>query len=121
MSRGQPQPNLSLGSVTAANEAQYRLIASNAGGSATGAVATLTILSSLPNVVHLGDPITPYQPNGGSNPAAENVTNSINGTTDKYLNFGANSGAPFRGPVGVRRLAYHRSHCRNGVALLHCQ
>lgn len=88
---------LQLGNISMADLADYRAIAANAAGSATSAVATLTIISTLNDVTAPGDSITGF---GGTWPNGENPTYSIDNTTSKYLNFGGNGGAPFLGPVG---------------------
>lgn len=71
------------------DEAQYRLIIANSGGSATSAVATLTVYSALHAVTVPTDSIVAYQPNGGSSPGGEAVRFAIDESTSKYLNFGA--------------------------------
>jgi hypothetical protein len=86
--------------ITAATEAQggdYRLIATNTGGSSTSAAAKLTVLSALTSVTTPGDPTAIVN---NSTPAAETVDHVIDQTTQKYLNFDADSAAPFVGPVG---------------------
>jgi hypothetical protein len=95
---GATTTNLTLTSVTLANAGDYRLVASNGGGSVNSSVATLTVLLSLPDVTAPGDPITAF---GGTSPAGEEVLHAIDNVTQKYLNFGANGGAPFVGPVGL--------------------
>ncbi len=90
------QTNLVLNSVGAADWADYRAIASNAAGSATSAVATVTVLSSLPVVTVPTDAITAYGP--GANEPNEGVRFAIDGTTSKYLSFG--NGAVVAIPVG---------------------
>lgn len=86
--------------ITAATESQggdYRVIASNAAGSSTSDVAKVTVLSSLPSVTTPTDAIAILN---GSTPAAESVDHAIDQSTAKYLNFDADSAAPFVGPVG---------------------
>ncbi len=71
-------------SITAATEAQggdYRLVATNAGGTSTSAVARVIVLSQLSSVTTPGDAITGF---GGNSPGAENVTHAIDQLTSKY-------------------------------------
>jgi hypothetical protein len=94
-------------SVGWTNAGQYRLTASNLAGSSTNLGAALVVYSGLPDITQPTDPISAFQPNGGSSPAAEPVANAIDdlvGTNrdSKYLNFGVNGTvAPFVGPVGL--------------------
>lgn len=98
---GSATTTLSVNNVGDGDEADYRLRASDSAGSATSAVATVTVLSTLTPVTVAGDPITAYQPNGGSSPAAESVDHAIDSLTSKYLNFGVNGGnTPLAGRVG---------------------
>jgi len=53
---------------------------------------------TLPDVTTPGDPISILN---GSSPATQTVTNAINNTSSKYLNFDADAAAPFVGPVGI--------------------
>ncbi|MGN6385159.1 MAG: immunoglobulin domain-containing protein [Verrucomicrobiota bacterium] len=86
--------------ITAATEAQggdYRVIATNTGGSTPSAAAKLTVLSSLSSVTTPTDSIAIL---AGSTPNAESVEHAIDQSTQKYLNFDADAAAPFVGPVG---------------------
>lgn len=95
---GSTSSNLWLGNVTPLDTADYRLVATNAAGSSTSAVATLAVLSAWPDVTQPGDPIISF---GGSSPAGEEVAHAIDNNTAKYLNFGLNNGSgSFQGPVG---------------------
>ena len=95
---GATTTNLSLAQVTPLDTAEYRLIASNPAGSATSAVATVTVMSAWPDVTQPGDPVTSF---GGSSPTGEEVVHAIDNNTSKYLNFGLNNGSgSFVGPVG---------------------
>jgi hypothetical protein len=91
---------LTLNTADIPDEADYRMVASNVAGNGNSQVASLIILSTLADIPAPGDPITAYQPNGGSSPGAETVDHSIDDSTSKYLNFGKNGGNPFAGPVG---------------------
>jgi hypothetical protein len=82
------------------NQADYRCLVSNAAGTTPSGTCTMTVRSGLLDVFTAGDPIVLYQPNGGSSVGAESVDHAIDHLTSKYLNFGANGGAPFAGPVG---------------------
>lgn len=95
---GATTPNLTNSSVAWTNSGQYRLTASNAAGSTTNGSGSLTVYSSLPDVTSPGDPITAV---GNNFPAAESVNHAIDNAAQKYLNFGANNGSPFVGPVGL--------------------
>ena len=95
---GATTPSLTNSSVLWSNAGQYRLAASNAAGSTTNGIGTLTVYSSLPDVTQPGDPITAF---GGTVPAAESVDHAIDDVAQKYLNFGANGGVPFAGPAGL--------------------
>lgn len=90
--------NLWLARVGMADQADYRLVAGNPAGAATSAVATVTVMSSWPDVTRPGDVISSF---GGNSPAGEEVARGIDDTTSKYLNFGLNGGSgSFVGPVG---------------------
>jgi len=52
---------------------------------------------TLADVTTPGDPIAILN---GSSPATQTVTNAIDNTSSKYLNFDADAAAPFVGPVG---------------------
>ncbi|MGZ5543515.1 MAG: immunoglobulin domain-containing protein, partial [Limisphaerales bacterium] len=82
------------------NNEDYQLVAVNAVGSATSVTVPVKILSALPDVIAAGDPITQF---GGTSPNGQDVTRAIDRVvgTNKYLNFGANGGLPFAGPVGL--------------------
>ena len=98
---GSTTTTLSVSNAGDADEADYRLRATDSAGSATSVVAIVTILSSLSPVTMPGDPIVAYQPDGGSSPGSLTVDHAIDGLTSKYLNFGQNGGAaPFAGRVG---------------------
>jgi hypothetical protein len=89
---------LSINNVTFGNEGQYRLVVTNASGSATSFVGNLFVLSSGTAVTTAGDLIEAV---GTNSPVNEPVSNAIDQTTSKYLNFGdTNSAAPFIGPIG---------------------
>ncbi|HEU5069997.1 MAG TPA: immunoglobulin domain-containing protein [Verrucomicrobiae bacterium] len=89
--------NLALTGASFPNAGDYRVIATSPGGSVTSLVATVTVLTTLPDVTKPSDVITIYQgtPSGGEPPA-----NALDNTTTKYLNFGLSNGTPYTGPVG---------------------
>ncbi len=90
--------NLVLMRMGMADGGDHRLVATNPAGSVTSAVATITVMSSLPDITQPTDVITGF---GGASPAGEGVTFAIGDNTSKYLNFGLNNGAGnFIGPVG---------------------
>jgi hypothetical protein len=93
---GSATTSLTLNPVALADAGNYLCVVTNTTGSVTSHVATLTVLSFLPDVVVLGDPLAIY---GGHQ--AEPVANAIDHTTWKHLNFGLSpSSPPFIGPVG---------------------
>lgn len=95
---GAATTNLAFSPVSMADAGDYRLVASNPGGAVTTAVATVTVMSALPDLTSPANSITSF---GGTSPAGEGVTNAIGNTTSKYLNFGLNGGSGnFSGPVG---------------------
>jgi len=94
---GATTTSLTVHTVGLSDAADYRLAVSNVAGSVNSGVATLTVLSSLPDVTAPGDAITPF---GGTSPVGEEVTHAIDNLTSKYLNFGQNT-TPFGGPVGL--------------------
>ncbi|HWQ93729.1 MAG TPA: glycoside hydrolase family 76 protein, partial [Clostridia bacterium] len=94
---GSATTNLSL-LVRMSDQADYRVIASNAHGSATSLAAGITVFSALPDITVPGDAITSF---GGGSPLGEQVEHAIDNSTSKYLNFGLNNGSgTFSGPVG---------------------
>jgi hypothetical protein len=97
---GTTTTNVVLTSLGFTNTLDYRLAVTNAAGFAFSGVCTINVLSGLPDVFAPTDPISAYQPSGGSSPGAESVDHAIDGVAQKYLNFGALGGAPFTGPVG---------------------
>ena len=96
---GAATASLTNSSIDFTNAGLYALVAQNIAGSVTSSVATVSMISGLSDVALPGDPISAYQPNGGSSPGAEDVTHAIDDNTVKYLNF-AGGTAPFVGPVG---------------------
>jgi len=77
----------------------FQVIVTSAGGSVTTQPATLTVYSTLANLAQPTDGIVAYA--GFPNGSPEWVQSAIDGTTQKYLNFGLNDGSPFRGPCGL--------------------
>jgi hypothetical protein len=96
---GANSTTLAFTSIGRANAASYRFIAKGPSLSTTSAVATITVLSSLPDVTRPSDPIAVYQPNGGSTPGGEGAEHALDNLTSKYLNF-AKGTTPFVGPIG---------------------
>ncbi|HEY5913141.1 MAG TPA: immunoglobulin domain-containing protein, partial [Verrucomicrobiae bacterium] len=96
---GVTTPTLTINSAAEVDDADYRLVATDAAGSVNSAVAFLTVLSPLASVTAPTDTITAYQPLGGSSPAAEVVAHAIDGVMQKYLNNG-NGVSPMSVPVG---------------------
>ena len=93
---GSTTTNLSINNVNSGDDGGYFCIITNDTGSVTSSVATLSVLSSLPDVLYLGDTITIYQGH-----EAEVVENSVDHQGYKYLNFGTSpTSPPFIGPVG---------------------
>jgi Bacterial lectin/Immunoglobulin I-set domain len=103
---GSATTNLSIANVGPGDAGWYQIIVSNAVGIATSTppVALYELTSTLPNILLPGDSISDssFFNNTPSNPG-EGVSNILDGSTSKYLCFGAgptNGGAPFVGPVG---------------------
>ena len=97
---GATTSDLTVANASFSESGNYQLIITNAAGAITSAPIVLTVMSTNPDVTLPGDLVAAYQPNGGSSPGTQGPANAINNTTAKYLNFGANGGAPFFGPVG---------------------
>ena len=89
---------LMISNVAFSDDGFYQLVVTNIAGSVTSSAAYLNVVSATPLITAAGDPISIYN---GSSPAAEQVPEAIDGTTSKYLNFGANTYPPFLGPVGL--------------------
>jgi hypothetical protein len=96
---GATTTTLSVNNVGDADDAEYRLVATDSAGSANSGVAVLTVLSALTDVTVPTDAVVVYQPNGGSFPGGEAPPNAINDNTTKYLNRG-NGANPLNVPVG---------------------
>ncbi|HSU53662.1 MAG TPA: LamG-like jellyroll fold domain-containing protein, partial [Candidatus Dormibacteraeota bacterium] len=94
-------PTLTFTSIGWSNSGDYVFIARGTGGATTSSVATVNAYSTLPAVTVPSDPISIYQPNGGTTPAANGVTHAIDRVANaSYVNGGQNNGAPFVGPIG---------------------
>ncbi len=92
---------LNVDSATLSDAGVYRLCATNEAGTTYSEPALFGIISSLQDVTSPFDSISAF---GGTSPGAEGVEFTIDGTTQKYLNFGSgpnNQGTPFVGPVGL--------------------
>lgn len=89
---GATTSTLTVNPVAEKDDAEYRVRAINSAGTLNSSTVVLTVLSPLQDVTVPTDPITAYQPRGGSSPDAENVTHAIDDVTQKYLNRGLNSG-----------------------------
>ncbi|PWU14941.1 MAG: hypothetical protein C5B50_16195 [Verrucomicrobia bacterium] len=105
---GATTTNVTISSLGWTNSGTYRMYGCNVNGCVTNTPLTLRVFSTLADVTQPSDPVSVYEPNGGSSPNAEQVAAAIDnlvgvdtGGTPKYLNFGANNGAPFAGPVGL--------------------
>jgi hypothetical protein len=97
---GSQTPTLQLTAVTTDSSGMsFQVIVKNAGGSVTSQAATLTVYSTLVNMAQPSDGIVAYA--GFPNTSPEWVQSAIDGTTQKYLNFGLNNGAPYKGPCGL--------------------
>lgn len=95
---GAQTTELTINNVSTNDAVDYRFVAMNGAGSATSSVVNVVIISPLPVITTPSDSVTGF---GGTWPDAENPKNTIDGTTTKYLNRGANNGGnPFQGPVG---------------------
>lgn len=89
---GATTATLTVNPVAEVDEADYRVVATDSVGSINSGTAVLTVLSPLQDVTQPTDPITAYQPKGGSSPAAEGVEHATDNVAQKYLNTGLNSG-----------------------------
>ena len=97
---GATTTTLSVNSVGDADDADYRLVATDSAGPANSSTAVLTVLSALTDVTLPTDLVTVFQPaNGAGFPAGEAPPNAINDNTLKYLNRGNNVN-PMSVPVG---------------------
>lgn len=97
---GATSTTLSVNNVGDADDAEYRLVATDSAGSANSGTAVLTVLSALTDVTVPTDLVQVFQPaNGAGFPAGEAPPNAINDNTTKYLNRG-NSVNPMSVPVG---------------------
>lgn len=94
---GATTATLNISAASEADSANYRVVVSNNSGSVTSAVATVTVLSSLPDVTNPGDSVSSFS---GSFPDNEAPANAINNNTTKYLNRG-NGANPLNIPVGL--------------------
>ena len=96
---GSTTTTLTITNAAYTNSADYRFVASNVAGIVSTPAVTVVVLSPLADVTVPGDPITDF---GGTSPAGQGVTNAIDNSTSKYLNFGISNGVPpFTGPVGL--------------------
>lgn len=93
---GATTTNLTVSGTSLSDSADYRLVVSNVVGAVNSGVATLLVLSSLPDVTAPADPITAV---GGTSPVNEGVAHAIDDDTAKYLNFGGGT-TPFSGTAG---------------------
>src|SRR5436190_2478700 len=98
---GAATDTLTITPLDVSHAGDYRMIVANAANRATTSVASVTVLSALPDVTRAGDPTVSF---GGTSPAGETVDYTIDNLMLKYLNFGSGpnaSAAPFVGPVGL--------------------
>ncbi|HLH56017.1 MAG TPA: hypothetical protein VKY92_20610, partial [Verrucomicrobiae bacterium] len=89
---GSTTATLQLSNVGDADEATYRLVATDSAGTSTSSAATLTVLSTLGVVTLPSDPIVGV-PNNGNEPN-EGVEKTIDDTTSKMFTGALNSGSP---------------------------
>src|SRR5207249_840025 len=78
---GATTTSLTVSGSSLADSADYRLVVSNIAGAVNSGVATLLVLSSLPDVTAPGDPISAV---GGNSATGEEVTHAIDNNTAKY-------------------------------------
>lgn len=99
---GAQTTTLAISAAAESDEATYRCVATTGAGSVNSAAATLLVITPLAVVTAPGDSITRYEPLGGSVPGAnEDVSKAIDGTCQKYLNFGNGTGITANGiPLG---------------------
>jgi hypothetical protein len=104
---GATSGTLTLDPATYSDVTDYVCIASNAYGMATSAVATLSIISTMTNVVQAGCVITTFGDESVTAwDTATNAVNAVDGNYTKYVNGGSGFSAgagfpPFAGPVGL--------------------
>ncbi|MGO8927865.1 MAG: immunoglobulin domain-containing protein [Limisphaerales bacterium] len=97
---GSKTATLQLTAVTIdSSGVNFQVIVTSAGGTVTSQPATLTVYSTLANMAQPTDTIVAYA--GNPNTSPEYVQSAIDGTTQKYLNFGLNDGQPYLGPCGM--------------------
>jgi hypothetical protein len=97
---GSTTATLTVNNVNFADAGQYILVVTNSTTFSSSTPALLNVLSSLNDVTSPGDTIAIFN---GSSPAAEVVSNAIDNTTGKYLNYGTSGtqAPPFVGPAGL--------------------
>lgn len=104
---GSASGTLTINAATYSDVADYVCIASNTYGMATSAVATLSIISTMTNVIQTNDMITAFGDQSVTAwGVATNAANAIDGNYTKYINGGSGFSAgagfpPFAGPVGL--------------------
>jgi len=100
---GSTTTTLTVNNVGFGDAGLYLLYVSNATVTVSSAPSLLNVLSQSSDVTAPGDGITAFG-SAQPSPAAEGVTNAIDNTTAKYLNYGSGPNAqlpPFVGPVGL--------------------
>jgi hypothetical protein len=104
---GATTETLTINPVSFSDIAGYVCIASNTYGSATSAVATVSIISTMTNLVQAADPVAAFGDQSVNAWAdSSNVVNAVDGNYTKYINGGSGFSAgagfpPFSGPVGL--------------------
>jgi len=97
---GSTTATLNLTSIPLSNSGlNYQVVVKNTGGTATSSAAILTVYSSAANLAQPTDTIVAYGNNAHT--GNEGVASAIDGTTQKFLHFGANNGSPFAPPAGL--------------------
>ncbi len=104
---GSTTETLTINPVSYSDVADYVCIASNTYGMATSAVATVTIISTMTNVIQTTDLVSAFGDQSVSAwDTATNAANATDGNYTKYVNGGSGFSAgagfpPFAGPVGL--------------------
>jgi hypothetical protein len=96
---GSHTPDLTILNIGLSDSADYRCVVSNVVAAVNSGVATLTVLSILPDVTAPGDTIASYG-SAQASPIGEEVTHAIDNDTAKFLNFGGGT-TPFSGVAGL--------------------
>jgi hypothetical protein len=96
---GSQTTTLSLAALGVTDSGDYRLVVSNAVDTVNSAIASLSVMSVLPDVTAPGDPISSFGSPVAS-PVGEEVVHAIDDNSSKFLTFGAGT-TPYSGTAGL--------------------